>query len=407
MPQSHIITAVDIGTDSIKTLVVKKNNGDSDLEVLDIIFTSSLGMRKGVVVNPDKVSKNLQNSIAEIREPLRQSFNGIYTNIGGNHLFVTSSHGLVSVSRADQKISREDINRVIQAAEVVNLPLNNEILETFPKEFIIDGQKGIKEPLGMRGLRLEVEILALCVFSPYLKNLTQAILDSNLQINDVIFSPLAAAQAVLTPQQKEVGVALIDIGAGATSLAVFEEGNLIHTAVFPLGSINITNDIAIGLRTEIDIAERIKKEFGSCLLQKNNKKEKIKIPQLKEPLVFSKKMLAEIIEARIEEILDLVNKDLKKISRQGLLPAGIVLTGGGAKLPKIVELTKKELKLPVRIGIPKGISGIEEDPTLATVCGLALRGAESDDDGHFSDIGKGAVKEVIGRIKKILKTFIP
>jgi len=403
MPRSHIITGIDIGTDSIKALVAQKNQGDSGLEILDTVQAPSLGMRKGVVVNPEIVSENLQNLAAQMKESLRKGIDGIYVNVGGNHLFVTSSQGLVSVSRADQKISQEDINRVIQAAEVLNLPLNNEILDTFPKEFIIDGQKGIKEPLGMRGLRLEVEILALCVFSPYLKNLTQAVLDSNFQINDVVFSPLAAAQAVLSPQQKELGVALIDIGAGTTSLAVFEEGDLIHTAVFPLGSINITNDIAIGLRTEIDIAEKIKKEFGTCLLQKNKKKDKIKILQLKEPLMFSKKMLTEIIEARIVEILDLVNKDLKKISRQGLLPAGVVLTGGGAKLPKIVELTKKELKLPARIGVPKGISGIEQDPALATVSGLALRGAESDDDGHFSDIGKG----VVAKIKKILKTFIP
>ncbi len=405
MAKSHIITGIDIGTDTIKALVAQKNQGEPDvIELLDIVSGPSSGVRKGVVINPELVSESLQSLIAQIAEPLKKELRDIYVNIGGNHLFVASSHGLISVSRADQRISQEDIDRVIQSAEaVVNKPLNNEILETFPKEFIIDGQTRVKEPLDMRGLRLEVEILTLCVFSPYLKNLTQAVLDSGLQINDIIFSSLAAAEAVLSPQQKELGVALIDIGAGTTSLVVFEEGDLIHTAVFPLGSANITNDIAICLRTEIDIAERIKREFGSCMVPKNNKKEKIKIFQLKEPLIFSKKMLAEIIEARVEEILDLVNKELKKISRQGLLPAGVVLTGGGAKLPKIVELAKRELKLPAKIGIPKGIVGIEQDPALATVCGLVLRGAESKDGGYFSDIGRG----IIAKIKKIFKVFIP
>ena len=407
MSKSNIITGIDIGSNSIKILTAQRSSKESGLEVLDIAEMPSLGIRKGIVMDIQEVAKNIRSLVVKVEKSEDRKINNVYVNIGGNHLSIISSHGLVSVSRADQKISREDIDRVMQAAQVVNLPSNNEILEIFPKEFIIDGQKELKDPLDMKGLRLEVEILALCVFSPYLKNLTQAILEAGLQVGDVVFSPLASAQAVLTPQQKEIGVVLIDIGAGTTSLAVFEEGDLIHTAVFPLGSVNITNDIAIGLRTEIDIAERIKKEFGTCISSNSNKKEQIKISQLKDPLVFSKKMLVEIIEARIGEILDLVNKDLKKISRQGLLPAGVVLTGGGVKLSKIVELTKKELKLPVRIGIPKGVTGIEKDTSLATVCGLVLRGAEPDDNGHFPDIGTGAIKRFITWIKKTLKTFVP
>ena len=404
MAKTRILAGLDVGSSTIKTLVAQKTVDEESLQILSQSREAASGIRKGVVVNVEEVARIVASCVKKAEEPIRKKINGVYVNIGGSHIFFTSSRGLVSVSRADQKISQEDVDRVIQAAQTFSLPSNTKILEVFPKEFIVDGEKGIKEPLGMQGVRLEVEALALGCFSPYLKNLTQAVLNSGLQINDLILTPLASSRAVLTPREKELGVALLDIGASTTGLAVFEEENLIHTAIFPLGSANITNDVAILLRIDIDIAERIKLEFGSCVYRGTNKKEKIRGEFLPEPLVFSQKNLVEIIEARVSEIFDQVNRELKKISRQGLLPAGIVLTGGGAKLPKIVELAKKELKLPCRIGLAQGFFPSQEDPSLSTVCGLILCGLDLEEEG----ISRLRFGQGIGaKIKRIFKIFIP
>ena len=237
---------------------------------------------------------------------------------------------------------------------------------------------------------------------------------ARLQIDDIVPSPLAAARSVLTPQQKELGVALIDIGAATTSLAVFEEGELIHLAVFPLGSANITNDIAIGLKTQLPIAEDIKRQHGTCILTKTEKGKKDKVlgPERKKievfdksyPVSFTKKLLVDIIEPRVWEILNLVQKELKLIGRQELLPGGVVLTGGGVKLPKIKDLVKQHLKLPCQMGIPKGIVGLLEDPSLSTVAGLVL-GAEDPDESEKKGIL--APSGFFKRVKKIFKVFLP
>lgn len=408
MPQNHIITGLDIGTSSIKALAVVKNPESQALEVLGKAEFPSFGVRRGIVVKPDEVSKRILEVFSRLQEEIGQKIDDVYINIGGSHLLTMPSHGTVIVSRADQKISEEDVNRVIQASQAFPLSSNQEILDIFPREFIVDGHGQIKEPADMRGLRLEAEVLALCVFSPFLKNLTSAVLDAGFPISDIVPSSLASSRAVLTPQQKELGVCLLDIGAGTTDLAVYEEGELIHAAVFPLGSERITNDIAIGLKTNIEIAEQIKREFGTCLLKKGGKKEKIELPPEAENgefLSFSHKMLVKIIEARVSEIFDLVREDLKKISLRGLLPAGVVLTGGGARLPKIIDLAKKELKLPCRIGIPLGLMGLDEDPAWSTAVGLVLGGIDFEEQEQV----KGPIlsRGVITKIKKVFKIFIP
>ncbi|MEK7080221.1 MAG: cell division protein FtsA, partial [Patescibacteria group bacterium] len=314
----------------------------------------------------------------------------------------------------DQRISKEDVERVLQATRAINISSkNDEILDVFPREFIVDDQKEIKQPVNLTGIRLEAKVLLLCVFSPYFINLTHSVLNSKLHIDDIIPSPLAAAKAVLTPQQKELGVALIDIGAQTTSLAVFEEGELMHLAVFPIGSANITNDIAIGLKIEVAVAESIKKQHGTCIFVKTDKEKsdhdpkgtpkKIEIFDESSPLFFTKKNLVDIIEPRVSEILDLIQKELKKIGRQELLPAGIVLTGGGVKIPRIKELVKQQLKLSCQIGTPKGIEGVEADPSLATVVGLALEGV---DFGAEEGI-LGLIKGWWAKLRKMFRLFIP
>ncbi|KKP33134.1 MAG: cell division protein FtsA [Candidatus Staskawiczbacteria bacterium RIFOXYB2_FULL_32_9] len=413
MAKGHIIAGLDIGTNTIKLLVIQKRN--KEWEVLSYQEMPSFGLRKGAVVDAGEVSKNIQTLLSETEKNSSKKITSVFVNIGGNHIYITPSDGIISVSRANQIISQEDIDRVLQATRAINIPQNEEVLDVFPKEFIIDDQKGIKQPLGLRGIRLEAKVLLLCVFSPYFINLTQAVLNSKLHIDDIVPSPLAASEAVLTREQKELGVALIDIGASTTSLAVFEEGNLLHLAVFPIGSANITNDIAIGLKTEIFVAESIKKQYGSCMLVKQDKekkdekinieKKKIEIIENSSVVSFTRKDLVDIIEPRVSEILDLILKELKKIGRQELLPCGIVLTGGGAKISKIKELTKEQLKLPVQIGKIKNILGLDEDTALATVAGLVLSSAvmdETDKEGL-----SGVLKGFWSKIKKMLKVLVP
>jgi cell division protein FtsA len=409
MAKGHIIAGLDIGTNTIKLLVIQKRN--KEWEVLSYQEMPSFGLRKGAVVNIEEVSKNIQILLSEVERNSSKKITSVFVNIGGNHLYITPSDGIISVSRANQIISQEDIDRVLQATRAINIPQNEEVLDVFSREFIIDDQKGIKQPLGLRGIRLEAKVLLLCVFSPYFINLTQAVLNSKLHIDDIVPSPLAASEAVLTPQQKELGVALIDIGASTTSLAVFEEGNLLHLAVFPIGSANITNDIAIGLKTEITVAESIKKQYGSCMLVKTDKekkddktnveKKKIEVTENSCIVSFTKKDLVNIIEPRVSEILDLISKELKKIGRQELLPCGIVITGGGAKISKIKELAKEQLKLPVQIGKVKNILGLDEDPALATVAGLVLSSIDME-DGEKEGM-MGGVKMILNKLKKILK----
>lgn len=402
MSKIKIITGLDIGSDTIKLLVAQKNFQDSNLEVLSYLEENSAGIRRGVVIDPDKVSIILQKLFEKVKEQTGKKINSVFVNINGSHIFSTNSRGLVSVSRADQKVSSEDINRVLQAAQTVSLPSNRQILEAFPKEFIIDGEKGIKEPLGLHGIRLEAEVLIIGGFAPYIQNLTNAVLNSGIQkIDDLIISPIAAAKAALTSKEKELGVILLDIGTGCTGMVVYKEGELIHLSVLPIGSGHITNDIALFLKSDIDIAEKVKINHGTLLFHGNEKKEKIKLTD-GEFLTFSIKHLSKIIEDRVLEIFREANKELKKISQQGSLPAGVVLTGGGAKIPKIKELAKKEFKLFCRIAKPnnKIFSSIQDDPRLVTICGLILS-SEGLIEEDLSAEGIGT------KIKNFFKTFIP
>jgi len=401
MSKQYIINALDIGSGSIKLLSVSRKSGERDFEILSQNQESSLGIRKGVVVDVSRTAATIASLVKKNEQDCGQKIERVYASIGGGHISCISSRGLVSVSRADQKISEEDIKRVLQAAQAISLPSKNaEIIEVFPKEFIVDGEGGLKQALGLEGVRLEVEALILCGFSPYLRNSSQTILDSGLQISELIADPLASARAVLTLREKELGACLLDIGAGTIGMAVFEEGNLIHARVFPLGSGHITSDIATCLKTDIDTAEKIKLEFGTCKVSypKKEKKieKKIKIDG-EEPIIFSRKELTNIIEARVLEIFDLVNKELKKISRQARLPAGIVLTGGGAILPGIKETAKKELKLPCRIGTPQGFPNFQAEPSLSTLYGLVLEGFDLEEENPKP-------KNIL---RKILKVFIP
>ena len=332
--KSNIVAGLDIGTHTVKALAVQKKQ--KGWEVLSYAEIPSFGLRKGAVEKSgvEEVSKNVQLIMSGIEKDCGKNINSVFVNIGGSHLRIVPSDGIISVSRADQRISKEDVERVLQATKAINMSKMDEVLDVIPKEFIVDDRKGIKHPVDLIGIRLEAKVFLLCYFQQYFTNLTNAVLSAKLQIDDVVPSPIAASRAVLTPQQKELGAAVIDMGAATTSLAVFEEGDLIHLAVFPIGSANITNDIAIGLKTEVAVAESIKKQHGTCILLKSDK-EKKKLQIKAKPAAgqkieifsgkggrlpegqgvvsdwdnsfnFTKKELVRIIKPRISEILDLV-----------------------------------------------------------------------------------------------------
>ncbi len=402
MAREKIITGLDIGSSSVRVLIVKKNAKKNIIEAVLTTEEESDGVRKGTVVSVEKISSVLKNVFSKASQDLDRPISSVYVNLSGSHIFSVSSRGLVSVSRADKKISKEDIQRVLQAARAINISSNEEIFDIFAKEFIIDGKGGIREPIGLEGVRLETEVLALRGFSPYLENTRQAILNSDLEILDLVPSALAAARSSLTEKQKELGVALVDIGAGITNLAVFKEGSLIHMAMIPIGSSDITSDIAVGLCTDIDSAERIKIKYGSCVFSGRDIKKKVATEE-EEPLIFSQKFLTKIIAIRVSEIFEQVNEELKKISKEKRLPAGVILIGGGAKLPKIVKLAKKKFCLPCFLGKPQGIIGIERDLSWATACGLVLLGADLEEKEQSFGFGK----KLGSKIKKIFRIFIP
>lgn len=405
MAQNSLIAGLDMGSSKIRVLIAARNK-DGELELISKLEENSDGIRRGVVIDIERNSSLLKNIFAEVSNDAGQKVDSVYININGSHLFSFPSKGLISVSRADQKISEEDIQRVLQAAEAINLSSNKEIFDTIPREFIIDGERGIKEPVGLNGVRVEVDVLALGGFSPYLKNLNQAVLKADLGISDRIPSPLSSAKAVLTEKQKELGTCVLDIGAGTTGISVFEEGDLIHLAVLPVGSSNITNDIAVGLKIDVDIAERIKIEYGSCFFKGKDVKRKIDIGE-DSPLIFSQRFLTRIIQSRISEIFDETNKELKKISKEKSLPGGIVLTGGGAKLEKIIDLAKDKFHLPTRLGKPKGILGLDEDPSWSVAAGLVALAVDSAGEETAPSIGGGWLSRLISGLKKVLKVFVP
>lgn len=408
MPKSQIVAGLDAGTSQIKIAIASKIPGNPALEILGIGAFPSSGIGKGIIKDVDEASKCIRSAIDEIQKSSNQRIERVYVSFGSSRVFSVSSPGTVVVSRADQKISQEDIDRVIQSAQSFSLQRNKEILHTIPKSFTVDGEKGLKDVLGLSGVRLEVNALILGAFSPDIKNLTQSVLNSEIEIGDLVVNTLASSMAVLTPRQKELGVACLDIGAETSSLAVFEEGNLIHTAILPLGSASITNDIAIGLKCDINVAEKIKTEYGSAMVngKTNKKKEIIDLSKTLDniSLAFYRKDMEEIIEARFSEIFELAQKELKKISRDFLLPAGIVLTGGGSKMSKIVELAKREMGLPCQIGLPQNVNQEISDPSFAVVCGLLLWGMDlEEEDGP----GGGSIGGFFSKLKKIFRSFIP
>ena len=353
------ITGLDIGTNSLKAAIAEISN-EGRTSVIKILKTPSGGMRKGTVDDLAEMTRSLNIMFSEIKKISRNALKNIFLNVGGSDIHVQSSRGIVAVSRADYEIHQDDVDRAVQASQAINLPPNRMVLHAITREFVVDGVGDIRDPLGMIGNRLEVNSLIIDAFSPSVKNLTKCVEMAGATVGGLIFSPLASSRAVLSKNQKDLGVALVDIGFGTTSLCIYEEGKLIHAAIFPIGSGNITNDLAIGLKTSVDAAEAVKLTFGSASPKGISGRETIDLKEIDQNSrnTVSRRFITDIIQVRLAEIFEFVNNELKLTGRAGKLPVGAVLVGGGSKIPGLVDLAKDELELPAQIGIPD-ISSLE------------------------------------------------
>ncbi|MFA5871520.1 MAG: cell division protein FtsA [Parcubacteria group bacterium] len=411
---------LDIGSSNVRAVILQKFDEEEKPRVMGVGIAPSSGVRRGVVSDVEETIKSIQSAVSNAERTSGVPISRAVVSIGGNHVSYLESQGVVATGKADGEIMRDDISRALSAAETISLPTNTEILHVIPKSFTVDDQKNIKDPIGMNGIRLEVNALLILGSTPNIKNLAKCVYQSNIEVEDMVFSALAAAKATLSKRQMELGSILVDMGGGTTNFIVYEEGELVQTGVIPIGGSHITNDVAIGLRTSIDVAEKVKINYGSALPDEINKKDQINLAEIEqnEEGEVSRHHVAEIIEARLEEIFTMLDKELRKTGRSGMLPAGAVIVGGGAKLPGVVDLAKKILRLPAQTGFPLELGGIVDkvdEPGFVTPVGLALWGLEDKYSRSSERLGLKmpgmdnfpGVGQTVDKMKGWLKKFLP
>lgn len=419
MSKGHYYVGLDIGSSNIRAVIAQELSSDEPLRVVGIGSVSSEGIRRGVVVNVDAVAKACNAALEQAERMAGHPAETVVVSVSGTEIACQTALGVIAIGRADGEVVYDDMTRVLEEVQArLTMPLNREIIHVIPRDYRLDDQKNIKDPLGMHGVRLEMNALVVSGSSVHLKNISRSLEQAGTNADSFVVEPLASAEAVLHDKQKELGTVIINIGGSTTSLAVFEDGDLLHLAVLPVGGAHITNDIAIGLRTSIEVAEAVKLQYGSAIAHAVNKKDEIDLGMIdsQEEGMVSQHHVVEIIEARLEEIFSFVNTELKNIGREGLLPGGVVLTGGGALLPGAVELAKNTLRLPAQIGYPKPLGGILDQvdtPQFATAIGLILL-AQSTGGEHktFSSrrimgILPEGMQHMVHQVKQWSRRFLP
>lgn len=404
---SRYAVGIDIGTTTVRCVVGHLDATTGTPTIVGVGEVKNTGMRKGSVVNLNGPAQAIDEALGEAERMSGYEVNSASVSINGSHILSTAADGMIAVGAADHMVESGDIARLEEVATVGKVPANREILEVVPHSYRLDGQDNIKDPVGMTGTRLEINANVVSALAPNVAALHSTLEMAKVAPNVITPSVVAAAKAVLTEQQLENGVAVIDMGGATTSIAIFEEGDLQYVGVIPVGGINITNDLAIGLKTDPEIAEQVKLTHGSAVLQSGS--DMVTIKYEKESMEFPREEMNEIIEARLEELFDSITKELKKAGRHAKLPSGVVLTGGGAKLKNIVDYTKDTLGLAVRLGAAKGFGGVAEnigEPQFAAAVGLMLLDSE-DSDHHQKNTGraKSAADQAGGLLKKLFGRF--
>jgi cell division protein FtsA len=374
--KDELIVGLDIGTTKIAAIVGELT--EDGLDIIGIGTAPSRGIRKGVVVNIDSTVQSIEKAIEEAEHMAGCEITTVYAGIAGGHIKGINSHGTVAVK--DREVRDGDVSRVIESAKAVALPMDREIIHVLPQEYIVDEQDGIREPLGMAGVRLEAKVHIVTAAVTSAQNVVKCCNRCGLQVADIVLEPIAAAESVVHDDEKELGVALVDIGGGTTDIAIFNDGAIVHTSVLPLGGNHVTNDIAVGLRTPLDAAEKIKQRYGCAAPALTNPEETIEVPSVggRQPRILSRSVLTDIIQPRMQEIFEHVRKEIVKSGHEDLLASGVVLTGGATSLEGTVELAEEVLGFPTRRGTPRGIGGLVDvvrTPAYATGVGLVLYGA--------------------------------
>lgn len=379
MAKSELIVGLDIGTTKICAVVGELT--PDGVDVVGIGTSPSTGLRKGVVVNIEQTVQSIKKALEEAELMAGCDIRSVYAGIAGSHIKGFNSHGVIAVKGGE--VGVRDIERVIDAAKAVAIPLDREVIHTLPQEYTVDDQTGIHDPLGMAGVRLEVDVHIVTGAVSSAQNIVRSCHRSGLDVSDVVLEALASSQAVLTPEEREIGVALVDLGGGTSDLAIFSQDSIKHSAVLALGGANLTNDIARGLRTPMAAAEEIKQRYGCALTDLVYGDEFIQVPSVgdREPRSLSRQVLAEICEPRAEEILVLIDQELSRSGFKDKIAAGVVLTGGTSLIEGMQELGEEIFNLPCRIGAPRnmgGLTDVVDSPMYATAVGLLLYGAEKE-----------------------------
>ena len=374
----NLVVGLDIGTSKI-VAIVSEVTPDGQLNVIGLGTQPSRGLKKGVVVNIEATMASIQRVLEEAELMADRKITEVYTGIAGSHIRGFNSHGMVAIK--EKEVTQADIDRVIETAKAIAIPNDQQILHVLPQEFVIDGQEDVKEPLGMSGVRLEVKVHIVTGAVSAAENITKCVRRCGLKVTDLILQPLASSLAVLSDDERELGVCLIDIGGGTTDIAVFTGGAIRHTAVIPIAGDQVTNDIAMALRTPTKEAEDLKRSYGCALKQLASPSEIIEVPGVGErgPRQLSRQTLAEVIEPRIEELFSLVQANLRQSGFEELISSGIVLTGGSSVMRGMVELGEEIFHMPVRVGVPTYVGGLADvvrNPRYSTAVGLLLEGRE-------------------------------
>jgi len=432
MARDRIVTGIDIGTSKITTLIASVND-DNAIRVIGVSTVASRGLRKGQIVNIEEATSGISQSLEGAERMAGTSVASAYLLTGGNHIASLNSHGVVAVAEPDKEITENDVKRVIDAAKAISLPQSREILHIIPRGYLVDGQEGIVDPVNMTGVRLEVDTHLITGGSIAIRNLYKCVEELGVEVESVIFGGLASSYATLSDTERELGVVLVDIGGGTTDVAIYVDGALSYSSVIPVGAINITKDLAAGLRISLESAEKIKlalgqlpknpvlpeeEEIGKGRIEKIDEMDISNLLLVEEIKTISRKTLVEgIVKPRLNEIFSLVGLEIKKSGFGGMTPSGIVLTGGGALSVGAVESARRNLAMSVHIGIPKNISGLIDEiitPAYAASVGLLLYGIKADKHINtplFGKIGKIGdrlpIKGIAGKMINLIKSFLP
>lgn len=401
--RDELVVGLDIGTTKICCIVGEVMN--EGVDIVGIGTHPSKGLRKGVVINIESTVNSIRKAIEEAELMAGCEITSVFAGIAGGHIKGLNSHGIVAIK--DKEVTPMDVERVIDAAQAVSIPLDREVIHVVPQQFIVDDQDGVRDPVGMSGVRLEAKVHIVTGAVTSAQNIIKCCNRAGLNVNDIILQQLASAEAVISDDEKDLGVVLLDIGGGTTDIAVFSQGSIVHTSVMTIGGNHLTNDVAVGLRTPAHEAEKIKQRYGCCMTGMVHKDETIEVPSVggRASRVLSRQILAEILEPRMEEIFNLAQQELGRSGYEDMVAAGCVLTGGTTLLEGGVELSEQVFNLPVRRGLPKRIGGLVDvvnNPMYSTGVGLVVMGSASREEQRFKIRDRNIYSKVKGRMKEFL-----